>query len=421
MALGDIKTFDIVYNGLVLQVDAVDNGDGTVQIVIKCITGHADINAIYWGDGDKVANEDGGLKGFDAKKDASLNMNGTGQAFDGGLKLSNAGLGTDGVNKPTYLTAGETMDAFTITADFDDLKTFGLRATSTSNPEGSIKGVDSSAEETKAPEISLADADCVIEGGKSIFTINLSNAYDYDITISYKTVGGTATDGDDYTGATGTVVIKAGQTSATVEIDTIDDPDVEGADNEHFTLQLTGATVNLDGDEASELSLAIADADGEGCIIDNDVGGGGGGGGPSTDHFFDNGHDLSYATFYFGTTGGDTRGVLNGEPVGGQNGNLPDGVYTVKINFPGGNGGDLDDYYQDIIDYLVANNPNVAATTPVLGVGIHAGLGNPATSEIFYAIDDDPNDVDVVPTPPGDLAQNNEIDATLDYALVFPG
>lgn len=409
MALGDIKTFDIVYNGLVLQVDAVDNGDGTVQIVIKCITGHADINAIYWGDGDKVANEGGGLQGFDAKKDASLNMNGTGQVWDGGLKLSNAGLGTDGVNKSTYLTEGETLNAFTITADFADLKTFGLRATSTSNPEGSIKGVDGSAEETKAPEIKLADADCVIEGGKSIFTVNLSHAYDYDITISYKTVaGGTATEGSDYTGATGTVVIKAGQTSATIEIQTIDDTEVEGAVNEHFTLQLTGAKVNLDDDEASELSLTIADADGEGCIIDNDQGGGGGS--PGTDYFPDNPQfGISHVTFYFETTYGDDK-PINGKPDTNPNDTTPDGDgwFTVKIdNVPDAADDDFDSWYAVALAKIEEENPLLDPAT-LAGVAIKGG-----TVETYYDLN--PTDGHTG-APPVYSVNASELDQTIQYS-----
>jgi hypothetical protein len=137
---------------------------------------------------------------------------------------------------------------------------------------------------------------------------------------------------------------------------------------------------------------------------------------PTTDNFLNNGHALSYATFYFGTTSGDTQGVQNGEPSGGNN--PPDGVYTVKVNFDIANTGDLDAYYQQILDAIIAKDSHVDGSTTVLGVGIHAGLGNPATSEVFYAIDGNPNDVDVVPNPPGDLAQNNEIDQTWTYSLL---
>jgi hypothetical protein len=159
MSLGDIKNYTISYSGLELQVDAIDNGDGTTQIVIKCITGYADINALYWNDG--VADNDDFSLG--TKKDNSLNMNGTGENWDGGVKLSSTGLGTAGTSKDTYLTAGETLNAFTINYSWDTLDTIGVRATSTSNPEGSIKGVGGDPDVTEAPDISVDDV-CVTEG-----------------------------------------------------------------------------------------------------------------------------------------------------------------------------------------------------------------------------------------------------------------
>lgn len=141
---------------------------------------------------------------------------------------------------------------------------------------------------------------------------------------------------------------------------------------------------------------------------------------PKEDHFPDNGHALSYATFYFGTTDGDTQGMPNGDPVPGKDGNPPDGVYTVKINFPDGEGNDLDDYYADILAYIIENDPNVDADTPVLGVAIHAGEGDPKLYETFYEIDNDPNDEDTVPSPPGDQAIGNEVDTVIQFDDVFP-
>lgn len=139
---------------------------------------------------------------------------------------------------------------------------------------------------------------------------------------------------------------------------------------------------------------------------------------PPVEHFPDNGHGLSYATFYFGTTNGDVRGVLNGEPAKGVN--TPDGVYTVKINFPGGAGNDLDEFYDEILAYIIAHDPHVDANTPVLGVSIHAGEGDPRVFETFYEIDNNENDVDLVPSPPGDLAIGNEVDTTISFDDVFP-
>ena len=106
---------------------------------------------------------------------------------------------------------------------------------------------------------------------------------------------------------------------------------------------------------------------------------------PPVEQFPDNGHDLSYATFYFQTA--DTQ--LNGNPDGdlkggGTGGNTPDGVYTVKANFAGAaNGGDLDDYYADLLADIIVLDPNVTPLTPVLGVAIHAGGGTPNDDVAF--------------------------------------
>jgi hypothetical protein len=145
MTEGSFKTFNYVYEGLELEVTAEDLGGGRTSFTVKCLAGYADINALYWNDGVADATQ------FDlgTKKDNSLNMNGTGEDWDGGVKLSSTGLGkaaldgttTTGLEKSTYLTAGE---SYTIEYDIDwaTLDTLGVRATSTSTAEGSIKAVD---------------------------------------------------------------------------------------------------------------------------------------------------------------------------------------------------------------------------------------------------------------------------------------
>ena len=89
MALGHIKTFDFVYSGLNLQINAIDMGDGQVRFEVTCLQGYADINALYWSDGVP----DGNNFDLGTKKDNSLNMNGSGVDWDGGIKLSDTGLG----------------------------------------------------------------------------------------------------------------------------------------------------------------------------------------------------------------------------------------------------------------------------------------------------------------------------------------
>ena len=141
MAAGDIKIFTIVENGVSLEVTAVDMGDGTTSFSIKCLSGSADVNALYWHDDVDDGSSWSVYDDTGNKADKSLNMNGTGEDWDGGVKLSSPGLGTDGTNKSTYLTAGETLDSFTLNVSWDDLDTLGVRATSVGEDMTSIKGV----------------------------------------------------------------------------------------------------------------------------------------------------------------------------------------------------------------------------------------------------------------------------------------
>lgn len=139
------KTFVIEYDGLKLTVVATEV-DGQVHIEITCDEGYANINAFYWGD----AVDDGESFAFSGKKDSNLNMNGTDVDWDGGVKLSDPGLGK--TPPATYLQEGQSY-AFTLPVGvtLDDLATIGIRATSTSNPEGSIKGV--ATPEPEEPEV----------------------------------------------------------------------------------------------------------------------------------------------------------------------------------------------------------------------------------------------------------------------------
>jgi Calx-beta domain len=263
MAIGDIKTFEIVYTGLTLKINAIDLGGGQTTFEVICVSGSADINALYWNDGDTTV-DGGSLLGFNAKKDASLNMNGTGEVWDGGVKLSSAGIGTEGLNKATYLQTGETY-VQTAAVDWNTIDTLGVRATSTSTAEGSIKGVDGDGVVTLAPKACVVDAVPVIEGANASFEIHLDHVYAYDVTISYETHTGTA-GASDYTTTSGSVTIEAGDLSTTVAVATTDDQDVE--QTETFTLHLTGATADIPG---TDISVAILCADGTGTILDNDI------------------------------------------------------------------------------------------------------------------------------------------------------
>ncbi|SFP61976.1 Calx-beta domain-containing protein, partial [Mesorhizobium sp. NFR06] len=258
MSVGDIKVFTISQNGFVLSVQAVDVGGGQTEFVIKSIQGQGDLNAIWWSDGDSTVDGSVTL----SKSDSSLNMNGTGIVWDGYDYLSSAGLGKLGEAKSTFITQGETL-TYIANVSLAEVSTLGIRATSV-NGGDSIKGVDTSADHTyTAPTVAIGDTS-VTEGGNAQFTISLSNAYAYDIKVFYGTGDGTATAGSDYTGTSGYVIIPAGQTTATVYVQTLDDYYEEA--NETFNVTLSSATTTVLG---SNINLGVADGTGVGTITDD--------------------------------------------------------------------------------------------------------------------------------------------------------
>ena len=129
--------------GLQFTITATTNAEGThTDFTVNVLTGSLNLNAVYWSNGDATNDDVSGvdLIGFTGKSsENSLNMNGSGEVWDGGIKLSDAGLGK--VPPATYLHAGDT---YTFGADIDLglFDTLGVRATSTSTAEGSIKWVD---------------------------------------------------------------------------------------------------------------------------------------------------------------------------------------------------------------------------------------------------------------------------------------
>ena len=78
----------------------------------------------------------------------------------------------------------------------------------------------------------------------AVFTVTLSEVQATDVVVSYTTVDGTATGGQDYVPTSGTVTIPAGSLTATIQVEILYDELVEG--NEVFYVQLScpvGATL----------------------------------------------------------------------------------------------------------------------------------------------------------------------------------
>ena len=269
--LGDIKTFDYVYGDqLTLQITAIDLGDGTSRISIKCTDGQADINAIYWNDG--IA--DGNLFDLGTKKDNSLNMNGTGEDWDGGLKLSSTGIGPMGDAKPTFLQAGEEYPAFVANVAWGTIDTMGVRATSTSTDGGSIKGVDGDAVVISAPKASVGDV-TVCEGEDLTATVKLTlsedpdGPYPYPVTVYYDVVDNSAKEDGDYDGSGSySHTFPAGSTSFDLTFPITNDDAEEPTEN--FHVNITNVVIDVPGADLESASAFTADGQGVVTILDKD-------------------------------------------------------------------------------------------------------------------------------------------------------
>ena len=102
--------------------------------------------------------------------------------------------------------------------------------------------------------------DLVIEGGLLEFTFTLSSTVAHDTVISYSTADGEA-DSSDYTAATGTITIPAGQISGTVIVETTADKVVET--DEYLSLSITDVSGTND--------VSVITGFGYGTILNDDI------------------------------------------------------------------------------------------------------------------------------------------------------
>ena len=144
-----------------------------------------------------------------------------------------------------------------------------------STPTGATLGTPATAtvtitDDEGAPELSFSAATSSVgEGAGSVdLTVSMSVVASSDVTVDYATADGTAMASSDYTAASDTLTIIAGQTSGTIIVPITDDAVAEG--DEDFTVTLntpTGATlgtpdtaiVTITDDEGTpELSFSAA-------------------------------------------------------------------------------------------------------------------------------------------------------------------
>lgn len=119
-------------DGLTFTFRAYQLPDGSFEGKFTVFEGSADFNAIYFGDG----TDDGQSPNLGGP----LNMNGGSDTdWDQAFELSRPGLGKLGADKPTYLSEGESFTFALDIESLDEIEDIGVRATSTSTAEGSIK------------------------------------------------------------------------------------------------------------------------------------------------------------------------------------------------------------------------------------------------------------------------------------------
>ena len=174
---------------------------------------------------------------------------------DGGT-IANAYRQTQGSNQGWHVTVNPTgNEAVTITLpETTDCDDSGAICT------GDERMLSHSTSEIVAgpPAISVSDASVQeAQGAVLEFSVTLSHASSRTVTVSYATSDGTATAGDDYTAASGSLTFNAGDTSQTVEITVLTDSDDEG--QETLTITLSNPS-----------QATLADATGAGAILNGE-------------------------------------------------------------------------------------------------------------------------------------------------------
>ena len=130
--------------------------------------------------------------------------------------------------------------------------------------EATVTIADSQAPGTPTVSVTATDNLATESGsGTGVFLFTRSGSLASDVTVNY-TVTGTATNGSDYSSLSGAVVIPAGQASAVVAFNAVDDVVVEGDESVIVTL-LTNAAYNVG--TPSSATVTIVDNDQPGVRI----------------------------------------------------------------------------------------------------------------------------------------------------------
>ena len=118
-------------------------------------------------------------------------------------------------------------------------------------------GTGTITDDDEPPELEIDDAPPVSEGETAEFAVRLSAVSGQVVTVSYRTVDGTAVAGSDYTSTTATLRFEPGETTRTITVAVLDDETSEA--EERFTVELSAPS-----------GATLGDSSGTGTIIDDD-------------------------------------------------------------------------------------------------------------------------------------------------------
>ncbi|MDE0023011.1 MAG: hypothetical protein OXP69_01220, partial [Spirochaetaceae bacterium] len=165
----------------------------------------------------------------------------------------------DSEKKLTVAVIGDTLD------EVDETYTVTLSGASNATLSDAT-GVGTITDDDDPPGLSVDDV-TVTEGNSGTvnagFTVSLSAESGREVTVSWEAASGsgdTATEGTDYTGASGTLTFAAGDTEKTLTVAVTGDTVLEA--DETYTVTLSGAS-----------NATLTDATGTGTITDDDGGG----------------------------------------------------------------------------------------------------------------------------------------------------
>lgn len=127
-----------------------------------------------------------------------------------------------------------------------------------SGTDGGVTGTPGSGGGETPPAFAVSNG-AASEGAPLTFTVNKSAATTNTYTVSWTTANGSALNGSDYTGNSGSLAFTGAQTSKTIVIPTVNDSAFE--QTEVFYLNLTAASGGA----------TISDPQGAGTISDNDT------------------------------------------------------------------------------------------------------------------------------------------------------